>query len=251
MAGQSNMVGNDPTPFNFGTDARILNFSDGLAGSALNRIEVAVDPLRHTKNKSANVPRTNMGRPFAHALLEKLPAGDKILLVNRAWNGTSIEQWNKNNTTYGRTGHPPESSEGLTSNLYHTAIDDYKAALEAVKNAGDTPIKAGIIWLQGEANAHSPTDPEAFRAATDDVLDSMRHDLGDPAMKVLVLEIYQGYAGQTGKLIRDQLRLVAKDLNCGFVSSDGATVMPDGVHLTTASHEIMGARAAEVYLGLQ
>ena len=96
---------------------------------------------------------------------------------------------------------------------------------------------AGLEWPLAEA-------------ATDDVLDSMRHDLGDPAMKVLVLEIYQGYAGQTGKLIRDQLRLVAKDLNCGFVSSDGATVMPDGVHLTTASHEIMGARAAEVSLGL-
>ena len=91
------------------------------------------------------------------------------------------------------------------------------------------------------------TAPETFRAATDDVLDSMRRDLGDPAMKILVLEIYQGYGGQAGETIRAQLRLVAKDLNAGFVNSDGAAVLQDGVHLTTASHEIMGIRAADVY----
>ena len=128
---------------------------------------------------------------------------------------------------------------------------NYKAALEAVTQTGDTPIKAGIIWLQGESDADFLTSPEMFRAATYDVLTSMRQDLGEPKMKVLVLEFYQSYAGRAGKLIRDQLPLAAKDLGAGFVNSDGATVRPDGVHLTTASHEKMGIRAAEVFKALK
>jgi hypothetical protein len=246
LVGQSNMVGRDPTPFSFSVDPRILNFSDGRAGSPLNQIEVANDPLRH--DKVGPTYGTNMGRPFARALLPTLPAGDKILFVNRAWGGTPIYEWNKN---HGPTGYVPNSSYNLPVNPYNTAINDYKAALEAVKNAGDTPLKAGIIWLQGESDADFLTSPEMFRAATYDVLTLMRQDLDAPNMKVLILEFYQGYAGRAGKLIREQLPLAAKDLGAGFVNSDGSSVRPDGVHLTTASHEKMGVRAAEVYLKLK
>ena len=84
-----------------------------------------------------------------------------------------------------------------------------------------------------------------------EVLTLMRQDLDAPNMKVLILEFYQGYAGRAGKLIREQLPLAAKDLGAGFVNSDGSSVRPDGVHLTTASHEKMGVRAAEVYLKLK
>ena len=108
------MAGRDRTPFSFGTDARILNFSDGRAGSALNQIEVATDPLRHDKNGHAR--GTNMGRPFARALLATLPAGDKILLVNRAWGGTSIDEWNKN---HGPTGYQRGSGYNAGQPLQH------------------------------------------------------------------------------------------------------------------------------------
>lgn len=246
LVGQSNMVGRDPTPFSFSVNPRILNFSDGRAGSPLNQIEVANDPLRH--DKVGPTYGTNMGRPFAHTLLPTLPESDKILLVNRAWGGTPIYEWNK---IHGPTGYVVNSGYNLPVNPYNTAINDYKAALEAVKQTGDTPIKAGIIWLQGESDADFLTSPEMFRAATYDVLTSMRQDLGEPKMKVLVLEFYQSYAGRAGKLIRDQLPLAAKDLGAGFVNSDGATVRPDGVHLTTASHEKMGIRAAEVFKALK
>ena len=112
LVGQSNMVGRDPTPFSFSVDPRILNFSDGRAGSPLNQIEVANDPLRH--DKVGPTYGTNMGRPFARALLPTLPAGDKILFVNRAWGGTPIYEWNKN---HGPTGYVPNSSYNLPVNL--------------------------------------------------------------------------------------------------------------------------------------
>ena len=246
LAGQSNMVGRDPTPFSFSVNPRIMNFTDGRSGTPLNQIEVANDPLRH--DKIGPTYGTSMGRPFANTLLPTLPEGDKILLVNRAWGGTPIYEWNK---IHGPTGYVVNSGYNLPVNPYNTAINDYKAALEAVKQAGDTPIKAGIIWLQGESDADFLTSPEMFRAATYDVLTSMRQDLGEPKMKVLVLEFFQGYAGRAGKLIRDQLPLAAKDLGAGFVNSDGAAVRPDGVHLTTASHEKMGIRAAEVFKSLK
>ena len=83
LAGQSNMVGRDATPFGYDENPNILNFSDGRAGSALNQIEVAVDPIRH--DKDGVTYGTNAGRPFAETLLPSLPEGDQILLVNRAW----------------------------------------------------------------------------------------------------------------------------------------------------------------------
>lgn len=88
LAGQSNMVGRDATPFGYDENPNILNFTDGRAGSALNQIEVAVDPIRH--DKDGVTYGTNAGRPFAETLLKSLPEGDQILLVNRAWGGTDI-----------------------------------------------------------------------------------------------------------------------------------------------------------------
>ena len=246
MAGQSNMVGRDKTPFAFSVDDDVWNFSDGRAGRPLNAIEIASDPLRADKVGASH--GTNAGRPFAKELKKTLPAGAKILLVNRAWGGTPIYEWNKN---HGPSGYSPNSGYNLPVNPYNTAIGDYKAAVQAVKDLGHTPINAGILWLQGESDADFLTSPEMFKAATVDMIQSFRKDLGEPNMKALVFEFYQGYAGEAGKLIREQLRLAAKDLGAGFVSSDGAEVLKDGVHLTTASHEKMGVRAAEVYKTLR
>lgn len=246
LAGQSNMVGRDATPFGYDENPNILNFTDGRAGSALNQIEVAVDPIRH--DKDGVTYGTNAGRPFAETLLPYLPEGDQILLVNRAWGGTDISEWRKG---HGPKGYSPDSGYNLPVNPYQTTINDTKAALEAVTASGKEVSLDGILWLQGESDVDHLTCPTMYAAAVVDVLTSMRKDLGDPDLKIVIGEFYQDYGGSAGQLILATLPKIAQKLGAGLASSTGAQVLSDGVHLTTASHQALGERMAQEYLKLK
>lgn len=246
LAGQSNMVGRDATPFGYDENPNILNFTDGRAGSALNQIEVAVDPIRH--DKDGVTYGTNAGRPFAETLLKSLPEGDQILLVNRAWGGTDVSEWRKG---HGPKGYSPDSGYNLPVNPYQTTINDTKAALEAVKASGKEVSLDGILWLQGESDVDHLTCPTMYAAAVVDVLTNMRKDLGDPDLKIVIGEFYQDYGGSAGELILATLPKIAQKLGAGLASSTGAQVLSDGVHLTTASHQALGERMAQEYLKLK
>jgi len=243
LVGQSNMVGRDATPFDFAPDPRILNFSDGRAGTALNQIEVANDPLRHDKPDA--VHGTNLGRPFAKALLATLPQGDKILLVNRAWGGTAIADWHM---SHGPSGYLAGSLYDLPVNLYNTAVNDYLAARDGVRNRGETAIVAGILWLQGESDAGLGTPSETYRAAVNEVLGQMRTDLGMAKLPIVIVGYFEGFGGEPGARLRETLVQVAEDLGAAFVRANGAAVLADGVHMTTASHRMLGERAFNAYL---
>lgn len=243
LVGQSNMAGRDATPFDFPPDSRILNFSDGRAGAALNQIEVANDPLRH--DKLGVVHGTNLGRPFARALLATLPQGDKILLVNRAWGGTAIADWHM---AHGPSGYLAGSSYDLPVNLYNTAVNDYLAAMRAVRNTGGTALVAGILWLQGESDAGLGTPSETYRAAVNEVLGRMRADLGKTEVPVVIVSFFEGFGAESGARLRETLAQIAEDLGAAFVRADGAAVLADGVHMTTASHQMLGERACNAYL---
>ncbi len=243
LVGQSNMAGRDATPFDFAPDPRILNFTDGRSGTPLNQIEVADDPLRH--DKPDVVHGTNLGRPFAKALLATLPPGDKILLVNRAWGGTSIADWHM---AHGPSGYLADSLYDLPVNLYNTAVNDYLAALDVVRSTGDKAIVAGILWLQGESDAGLDTPSEIYRAAVKDVLGQMRTDLGRANLPVVIVGFFEGFGGESGARLRETLVQIAQDLGAAFVRSEGAAVLADGVHMTTASHQMLGERAFAAYL---
>lgn len=246
LAGQSNMVGRDATPFAYDENPNILNFTDGRAGSPLNQIEIATDPLRH--DKDGVTYGTNAGRPFAETLLPNLPEGDKILLVNRAWGGTDISEWRKG---HGPKGYSPDSGYNLPVNPYMTTINDTKAALEAVKAAGKDVSLDGILWIQGESDVDHLTCPTMYAAAVVDVLTNMRQDLGDPDLKIVIGAFYQNYGGEAGQLILATLPKIAQKLGAGLASSVGAEVLADGVHMTTQSHQRLGERMAQEYLKLK
>ncbi|MBU3827141.1 MAG: sialate O-acetylesterase [Candidatus Anaerobiospirillum merdipullorum] len=246
LAGQSNMVGRDATPFNFEPNPSILNFTDGRAGTPLNQVEIAQDPIRH--DKDGVTYGTNAGRPFAEALLKTLPEGDKILLVNRAWGGTDISEWRKG---HGPKGYSPDSGYNLPVNPYVSAIEATKAAMQAVTDSGREVSLDGILWIQGESDVDHLTCPQMYEAAVVDVLTNMRKDLNDPDLKIVIGEFYQDYGGEAGKLILNTLPKIAKRLNAGLAKSTGAQVLADGVHMTTASHQALGERMAEEYLKLK
>lgn len=246
LAGQSNMVGRDATPFGYEPNPCILNFTDGRAGTPLNQVEIATDPLRH--DKDGVTYGTNAGRPFAETLLKTLPEGDKILLVNRAWGGTDISEWRKG---HGPKGYSPDSGYNLPVNPYVTSVEAVKAALQAVNDSGREPVLSGILWIQGESDVDHLTCPQMYEAAVVDVLTNMRTDLGAPDLKIVIGEFYENYGGEAGKLILNTLPKIAERLHAGLASSEGAQVLSDGVHMTTKSHQAIGERMAEAYLQLK
>lgn len=243
LVGQSNMVGRDPTPFGFSPDPRLLNFTDGRGGSGPPGLQVATDPLRH--DKPGVVWGTNAGRPFGWTLLPFLPPEDKILLVNRAWGGMPVAEWQPD---HGPGGYSASSGYNLAVNPYQTAVEDFARAQESVHSTGDTPVPAGLLWFQGETDIDQQTDPQEYGRAVVAVLTSFRRDLRTPDLPVVLFEVCQGYGGDQGQRIRATQRRIAQELQALFVTSDGAEVLADGVHLTTASHERLGRRAAELFL---
>lgn len=245
LAGQSNMVGRDATPFSFDENPSVLNYTDGRAGSPLNQIEIAKDPLRH--DKDGVTYGTNAGRPFAEEIIKTLPEGDKILLVNRAWGGTDISEWRRG---HGPKGYSPDSGYNLPVNPYMTTVEAARSALEAVKETGRDVSLDGILWIQGESDVDHLTCPVMYEAAVVDVLTNLRSDLNAPELPIVIGEFYQDYGGEAGRLILNTLPKIAKRLNAGLASSEGAEVLKDGVHMTTASHEALGRRMAEEYLKL-
>lgn len=243
LIGQSNMVGRDPAPLGFSPDPRIEMLTDGRDGNPENQIEVAVDPLRHDKPGVVYGP--GPGRPFARALLPHLPADDRILLVNRAWGGSVIADWQPDHPA---SGYSTSSGYHLAVNLYQTAVAAFRAAWSLEASRGHTPAAGGILWLQGESDADAGTAADAYRQAVVRTLTSARNDLGWPELPVVISEFHRAYGGAPGRALLAALRRVADDLGAALVSGEGTEVLGDGVHLTTASQRLIGERMASAYL---
>ncbi|KAF7847841.1 hypothetical protein BT93_L2525 [Corymbia citriodora subsp. variegata] len=173
LSGQSNMAGRGGVTRHHGwdrvvppecrPDPSILRLSADL------RWEEACAPL-HRDIDTRKTCGVGPGMAFANALRERRGGGDAgavVGLVPCAVGGTAIREWE-------RGGH-----------LYESMV---KRARESVKDGGGGggggEIKA-LLWYQGESDASTQHDAEAYGGKMEALIKNVRDDLGLPSLPVI------------------------------------------------------------------
>ncbi|MCF6180637.1 sialate O-acetylesterase [Lutibacter sp.] len=224
MAGQSNMAGRG-----------IVEAQDTVTNSnifMLNKemkLVLAKEPLHFYEPKLDGL---DCGLSFAKELHKNLPNNIDIVLVPCAVGGSSISQW-------------------LGDSLFRNVklYSNFKKRMEYAKSIGS--IK-GILWHQGESDAHQKTLP-LYRKKLQQLFKNFRHDAGNDKLPILVGEL-GNYAkpekrNKNWKTLNSILHKIAeKDTNIYVISSVGLTSNPDKVHFNSKSQRKLGKRFAKQFI---
>lgn len=209
LAGQSNMAGRGVVTADVTTD-RIVKFA--LDGSAYEGTE----PFHADKR----VAGAGLALSFARAYADAHP-DITVALLPCAVGGSDIKRWN------------PECG------------DLYRRMLEAVGRVRDKGEIVGILWHQGEANAHAKEQIDAYEGQLREVVLAMKRNIAD--VPVVMGELGE-YLADYGKLphwagINGIIRKVAADIPCcASVSSKGLMPNKDNLHFNTPSLREFGRR---------
>ena len=230
LMGQSNMAGRgvlaDIPPGTLGPDPRIrLYGNDGVWRTAAEPIDSdigQVDPV--SGDKDAGV---EPGLAFAKAMVARDPARP-IGLVPCAKGGSGITEW-------------PRAAARDT--LYGSCLARARAAMASGRIAG-------ILWYQGETDAHDTALAIAWAARFTAMIRDFRADLGRPDLPLVVVGI--GDQPMTGKYadrfpewrIVQDAQAALRLPNQGYVAAAGLPRNPDDLHLTTAAQIRLGAALA-------
>lgn len=109
-----------------------------------------------------------------------------------------------------------------------------------------TSTLAGIIWHQGESNAH--TDPALYKKRVRTVFEGLRRELGIPDLPIVAGEISENCApkweiSKTADKINAVYYELEKELpNLAIASSKGLTLKDDGIHFSSVSLREFGIR---------
>ena len=226
LAGQSNMAGRAPVselPPGFPSNQSRL-----FAFKSSGRWEQAVEPIHEDDYRVGVGP----GVAFANAMADKYKSA-QIGVIPCAVGATSMDDWRRN---------MDESS------LYGSCLSRYK------KSSSRGTLR-GVLWYQGESDAHSFSDAEAWPAKFEKLVSDLRADLGNPSLPLVFAQL----AG-----ISDDMRIEwdapawdrLKELQAG-VSVPGVVMiktddvgMMDGLHLSTQGSITAGERFAGAMIGL-
>lgn len=157
----------------------------------------------------------------------------RVGLIPCAHGGTKLNQW------------IPEQ------NLYANAI--FQAKL-STKGRGKL---SGILWHQGESDCTTEEEVLAYREKLIWTLTTMRRELGDERLPIVLGEISEEIGEEWGfgdrpKRINQIIHEVAEALPlCGVASSKGLTLQGDGIHFDAGSQREFGRRYYAVYCELE
>jgi len=224
--GQSNMSG-------YGTllteDEGAIDNTYLLNGAS--RFEPAVNPMNKystAPSKNGTNVKTSPAYGFAKALIGECP--DPVGLLVNAVCGSSIEEWEKGNTS---------------TPYYNQTVE---RALEAKKWG---TIK-GIIWHQGESNS---TRSDQYPAQLTAWVNNFRTDLGDTNKDIFFVAGELGYwrGGGTGSTdFNNMIRTISNFLpNSDWASAEDLTYYKNDAdpHFSRESAITLGERYAEKIIG--
>jgi len=189
-------------------------------------------PCSGIANRFSSLPKLgnrmgyNLGVSFGRMMHEV--TGRKILLVVNAKGATAISQW------------LPTAEDPL---FYNEAVRRTKQA------QAYGPVK-GILWHQGCGDAKW-TGQYAKRAKI--LFGTLRKDLGDEDIPVVVGEIGKWLVSKDGTVTADNINEVLRNLpysipNLLCASSEGCTPIYDKIHFDHKSLELLGQRYASKML---
>lgn len=158
----------------------------------------------------------------------------------------------------------PSSAEGNGRNQYDSALTTIRTALETRDIDGDgRPDRlepAGIIWMQGEADAYQRADAAAaYPVNLDRLMGLLRAALRVDDLPVVIGRIADSGAGPNGLLMtyspqvqKAQADWVAADRCAALVSvTKDFQFLPDHWHYLSANYVTLGAAFADAALDLQ
>ena len=247
LAGQSNMQGCGYFPENpIGDDPLVRAFymDDrwGVARDPVHHLHDAVAPV-HYKILGGRLPPqppfrgVGPGVAFAQALrrLTGVPQG----IVACANGSTRIEQWLPDDVAEGR-------EQGSTL---------YGAMMGRIDRNYPSRRVAGLFWFQGCNDVLEKFVPE-FRARTERFFKTLRADLGQPSLPIVMVQIgryiadVNAPANELWSRIREEQRLLSFSVSRLALVPTVDLELDEGVHLSGRAQYEVGRRAAEAAFAL-
>jgi len=181
-----------------------------------------------------------------------------VALVKYSRGGTSLME--------GASGYgnwEPDSELGEGVNQYDHALATLRNALAVRDIDGDgeddTLVPAGIVWMQGEADAYdNPVAARAYRANLKRMMDLLRAALRTDDLPVVIGRITDSGRDADGLLMdyspvvqRAQAEYAAGDRCAALVDVGDGLGWSDDWHYDTAGYLRLGQAFAEAMHGLQ
>jgi hypothetical protein len=226
MAGQSNMAGRGVVEAEDTlTNARVLVLDSN------NVWTVAKEPLHFYEPARKGL---DCGLSFGKALAGAVKDPVYIGLVPCAIGGSSVEQW-------------------LGDSLYR-GVKLYSNFDNKVKKALEAGTLKGILWHQGESNAHEKQFLN-YESNLKELFKRFRSTAGNDSLPILAGELGHFLEGkdfgQYPDALNQVLHNVAKtEKRISVVSAAGLNHKGDSLHFNSASLRLLGERFAEEYISL-
>jgi hypothetical protein len=195
---------------------------------------------------------------FGQRLAERKPDGE-FAIIKYARGGTGL--------IHGVSGYgswDPEYSEGNGRNQYDNAL----TALETAMSAGDIDrddradllVPAGIIWMQGEADAYeNPAAAANYDQNLARLIGLLRGALGDDTLPVVIGRIADSGSTPATRVMayspdvqEAQHRFVENDSCAAIVTvTEDFDFLPDGWHYTSQDYIHLGRAFADAAIDLE
>lgn len=241
--GQSNMEGaaRFTEQDTVGVDKRFMVMATADCperGRTMGEWDTAVPPLArcHTGLGPADY--------FGRALVENLPEGIRVGVINVSVGGCKIELFAKD--TYQAYA---DSVPGWMANMIEAyGGNPYGRMIEMAKKAQQSGVIKGILLHQGESNTGDIHWPEKVRG----VYDNLIADLSlDPQVPLLAGELLGEEANGACSSMNAIIATLPQTIPTAHViSSEGCEGQEDRLHFTAAGYRELGKRYAEKMLTL-
>lgn len=191
--------------------------------------------------KKIALQQVNPAFQFAKDVASK--SENPLLIVGNARGGTSIHQWQKNATpvTFTQEGNDDPWLWGTAvGNLFDEAVRRCKQAMEYGE------LK-GILWHQGGGDSNENASAR-YLSDLKQFVDDLRDALGvGPEVPFIAGELYHGH--KNAAYFNPMIQTVGDHIEgCYWVSAEGVTVGPDGIHFDRKGQILFGGRYAAKYL---
>ncbi|WP_406686542.1 sialate O-acetylesterase [Rossellomorea vietnamensis] len=218
MLGQSNMAGrgflHEVEPI---YNERIKMLRNG-------QWQMMTEPINYDRP----VAGVSLAASFAD-LCSKANPDDEIGLIPCAEGGSSLNDW-----------HPQGT-------LFRHALSEARFALE-------TSEICGILWHQGESDSHQSLHKTYYEKLSL-IIETLRNELNLQDVPLIIGELghflgkegFGKYSSEYQEINKELRRSAHEQPNCYFVSAEGLTANPDGIHLNAISQRKFGFRYFEAF----
>lgn len=212
MIGQSNMAGRG-----FVQDVPSI-YNEQIQMLRNGRWQMSAEPV----NFDREVAGISLATSFAVAWWQEHQ--EEVGLIPCAEGGSTMDEW---------------AIDGV---LYRHAVSEAKFAME-------TSELTGILWHQGESDSYGGKHADYYQKLLA-MFTQLRKDLDAPTLPIVIGGLGD-YLGQTGfglscteheKINEELKRFAMTEENCYFVTAEGLTANPDGIHIDAVSQRKFGLR---------